>query len=102
MTLRNSPRPWYIIDAACDGYAETIRSDKADLEMLRTLKILRSIIVSLGIIGIAGYAVGQGGDPTILGTLALLTLGLYNGLELTDYLALLRAYNEVQSADSDD
>jgi len=95
------PRPWYVLDAACDGYAETLRSDEADLRMLKTLKLFRSIIVNVGILGVTAYAVSQGGDPTILGVLALATLGGYNGLELTDYLALVRAYQEVQSSDNE-
>lgn len=66
--------------------------------MLKALKIIRAIVVNLGIIGISAYSVSQGGDPTIIGVLALFTLGTYNGLELSDYAALLQAYQEVQAA----
>ena len=65
--------------------------------MLKTLKILRAIIVNIGVIGISIYAITQGGDPTLLGTLSLLVLGGYNGLELSDYAALLQAYDELQN-----
>ena len=39
-----------------------------------------------------------GGDPTIISVIAFGVIGAYNGLELGDYLALLRAYKEVQDA----
>ena len=90
------PRPWYIHDGICDDYTETLR-DGGDLRMLKALKLVRSIIVNLGILAISLYAVSQGGDPTIIGTVALGVLGGYNGLEFTDYLALMQAYKEVQS-----
>jgi len=70
--------------------------------MLKTLKLLRSIIVNLGILVISLYAVSQGGNATLLGSLALFVLGGYNGLEFTDYLALIRAYKEVQSDGGDE
>ena len=66
--------------------------------MLKALKIIRAIIVNLGIIGISAYSVFEGGDPTVIGILSLFTLGTYNGLELSDYAALLQAYKEIQTA----
>jgi len=90
------PRPWYIHDGICDEYGKTLRDD-GDLSMLKSLKIIRSIVVNIGILTLSLYAVSQGGDPTVLGSLALGVLGGYNGLEFTDYLALMQAYKEVQS-----
>ncbi len=65
--------------------------------MLKALKIIRAIIVNLGIIGISAVSVLEGGDPTVIGILSLFTLGTYNGLELSDYAALLQAYREIQA-----
>jgi len=96
MTTQHS-RPWYISDRACDEYRQVAHDDDGEFRMLKSLKILRSIIVNLGIIAIGLYSISLGGDPTIVGTLALLVIGGYNGLEFSDYLALVRAYNEVQS-----
>jgi len=90
-------RPWYCRDSVVNEYRSTISEDGERLPMLKTLKILRAIIVNIGVIGIGIYAITQGGDPTLLGTLSLVVLGGYNGLELSDYAALLQAYDELQS-----
>jgi len=90
-------RPWYCRDDVVDEYRQTLTRDGQRLPMLKTLKILRAIVVNLGVIGIAFFAILRGGDPTLLGSLAVATLGLYNGLELSDYAALLQAYKEVQN-----
>jgi len=66
--------------------------------MFKTLKLIRSIIVNVGIIALGIYALVLGADPTIVGAVAILVLGGYNGLELSDYAAAARAYNELQSA----
>ena len=92
-------RPWYCSGRAVDEYRRTLENDEADLPMIKTLKIARSILVNLGIIAIGGYGIASGGDPTLIATLALAVLGGYNGLELSDYAALLQAYREVQNAD---
>ena len=94
---RSHARPWYCRDDVVDEYRQTLTRDGQRLPMLKTLKILRAIVVNLGVIGIALYAILRGGDPTLLGSLAVATLGLYNGLELSDYAALLQAYKEVQN-----
>lgn len=65
--------------------------------MFKMFKILRAIIVNLGIIGLAAYALYLGADPTVSLISSLAVLGAYNGLELGDYMALLQAYNELQS-----
>ncbi len=97
--LRNS-RPWYIQDRACDEYRQTLSTgDK--LPMLKALKLIRSIVVNLGLIALALQSVAAGADPTVIGSIGLLVLGAYNGLEFSDYLALLRAYDEVQRDNSE-
>lgn len=97
----HAPRPWYINDRATDEYHETLVGG-GELPMLKQLKILRSIVVNLGLIALSGLTVTQGGDPTIIGGLGLVVLGAYNGLEVSDYLALLRAYDEIQNQNQDD
>lgn len=69
--------------------------------MLKALKIIRAIVVNVGIFAIGGYAMYLGGDPTLLGISVLGVAGAYNGLEFSDYRALLQAYQEVQ-AQADD
>lgn len=90
-------RPWYVSNKACDEYV-TALSDGHKFPMLRSLKILKSIIVNLGIIVIGLYSLSIGGDPTIIGFATLALLGGFNGLEYSDYAALLQAYAEVQEA----
>jgi Na+/H+ antiporter NhaD/arsenite permease-like protein len=70
--------------------------------MLKTLKLIRSIVVNIGLVALALLAVANGGQPTIIGVLGLLVLGAYNGLEFSDYLALVQAYQEVQQEGGDD
>ena len=94
---RTHARPWYCRDNVVEEYRTTLTDDGQRLPMLKTLKLIRAIVVNLGVIGIALYAILSGGDPTLLGSLAVATLGLYNGLELSDYAALLQAYKEVQN-----
>jgi hypothetical protein len=96
------PRPWYVTDRACDEYRTTLADDGSRLPMLKTLKIVRSIIVNLGLIVVALQAVGNGAEPTIIGALVILVIGAYNGLEFSDYMALVQAYQEVQDEGNDE
>jgi hypothetical protein len=89
--------PWYINRHACREYQQTLDPHTDRLPMLKALKALRSIVVNIGIISLSLLAVQNGGDATIIGSLGLLVLGGYNGLEFSDYLALVRAYEEVQN-----
>ena len=101
-TSSRHPRPWYVLDALADDYLKVAR-EGGDLRMLRALKVIRSIIVNLAIIGISAYALYRGGDPTFVSSVALVTLGLYNGVEVADYAALATAFAEVKSeSDTDD
>jgi hypothetical protein len=103
MTTPHRPsRPWYCNDALVEDYRESIAADGGDLSMFKALKLVRSIIVNLGIIGLGAYSLRLGADPTFVGGLAIATLAGYNGLELSDYLAALRAYSELQRETTDD
>jgi len=93
-------RPWYVSDRACDDYIAAL-GEGGDLEMLKALKILRSILVNIGIIALGIYSIRVGADPTIIGFATLALLGGFNGLEYSDYAALLQAYAEVQDAGDD-
>lgn len=96
----HEPRPWYVLDALTEDY-RTVAKNGGDLKMLKGLKILRSIIVNLGIIGITLYALRITGDPWAAIT-GLVTLGLYNGVEVADYAALAQAFSEVKTENTDD
>lgn len=94
-------RPWYCLNHAVDEYKTTLEGGER-LPMLKSLKVIRAIIVNVGILAIGGYAISRGGDPTLLGMTVLTVVGTYNGLEIGDYLALVQAYEEVQSETGDD
>lgn len=96
MSTDQANRPWFCRDDVVDEYRTTLTTGGERLPMLKALKILRAIIVNTGIIGIGAYAIYRGGDPTILAVTSLMVLGAYNSLELSDYLALVQAYKEVQ------
>lgn len=102
MRTSSTERPWYCRDDAVEEYKTTLTDDGEALPMLKQLKIIRSIIVNLGIIGISLYGVYSGGEPTVIAISALLVLGAYNGLEYSDYAALLQAYREVQAETTPD
>jgi len=97
--MSTTTQPWYISERAVTEYRRTITDE--NLPMIKSLKILRSILVNLGILGLSFYSVSAGGDPTLLGFVGLAVLGAYNGLEFSDYLALVRAYDEVQNNDNE-
>lgn len=94
-------RPWYVLDALADDYCAVAR-EGGDLRMLKALKILRSITVNIAIISISLYALYRGGDATLVSTVALVTLGIYNGVEVADYAALATAFREVKEEQDDD
>jgi|AKVG01.1.fsa_nt_gi hypothetical protein len=77
-------------------YKQTLQNDKTDIKMIKRLKIVRSIIVNIGVIGITVLSISQGADPNIVGVLSLMIISAYNGLELQDFRALQKAYKEVQ------
>jgi hypothetical protein len=102
MTRLNPRRPWYCHDGLVDDYRQVAASG-GDFKMLRTLKILRSIIVNVGIIGVTLYALATtAADATLISALGLVTLGLYNGVEVADYAALAQAFAEAKASQSDD
>jgi len=101
MSVRN-PRPWYVIDALCDGYL-SVATNGGNLHMLQALKIVRGITLNVIIGLIAVIMVLEGGDPTVIGGIALIGLMVVNGVELTDYLAAKQALEEAtQEAGGDE
>jgi len=93
------PRPWYCVDGLVDDY-RTIADSGGNLRMLKTLKILRSIIVNVGIISVTLFAlIETSADPTWIAALGIATLGLYNGVEVADYAALAQAFVEAKRDD---
>lgn len=97
MTTQNPARPWYCRGDVVDEYKTTLETGER-LPMLKTLKIIRAIIVNLGLFAGWFYALSLGGNPTVITVFAITVVGAYNGLELGDYLALIQAYKEIQSA----
>jgi len=98
MSNQHSPprREWYCNDRLTDEYI-TAHNNGGDLEMAKKLRIIRSIVVNLGMIGITVFALTEGADPTIVGGGGLLSIALYNGVEVADYIALMQAISEVQA-----
>jgi hypothetical protein len=96
-------RPWYCVDALVDDW-KTVHQTGGDLKMLKSLKIIRSIVVNIGLTAITILGIKHGGDPTVIVPLALAVLGAYNGVEIADYQALAQAIVEVsqESADTDE
>jgi len=93
-------RPWYCHDRLTDDYRR-VADRGGDLRMLKLLKIVRSIIVNVGIIGVTLYALATtSADATLISALGLVTLGLYNGVEVADYAALAQAFAEAKQDQS--
>ncbi len=74
-----------------------VAKNGGDFRMLKTLKIIRSLIVNVGIIGITLFALSEtAANPTWVSILGITTLGLYNGVEVADYAALAQAFTEAK------
>ena len=96
MSALQDTRPWYCRGSVVDEYKSSLSDGGEKFPMLKKLKIARAIVVNLGLFTGWFYTLHLGGDPTIISVIAFGVIGAYNGLELGDYLALLRAYKEVQ------
>lgn len=94
-------RPWYCSDAQVADY-KAIDEAGGDLKHMKTTAWIRSMVVNIGTISIALYAIMTGGDATIIGSLALVSLAAYNGVEIADYQALTQALVERNSERSDE
>ena len=101
MSTNTYSRPWYCSDAQVNDY-KAIDEAGGDLEHMKTTAWVRSMIVNVGTITIALYALSIGGNPTIIGGLALVSLAAYNGVEIADYQALTQAIAEQASERSDE
>jgi len=99
MSNQHTPprRDWYCNDRLTDEYI-TAHNNGGDLEMAKKLRIVRSIVVNLGLIGITVFALAEGADPTIVGGFGLIAIASYNGVEVADYIALMQAISEVQGS----
>jgi len=98
MSDLSNRRPWYCRGEVVDEYKSSLLDGSNQFPMLKKLKIIRAIVVNVGLFVGWFYTLRVGGDPTLISALAFGVIGAYNGLELGDYLALLRAYTEVQDA----
>jgi len=101
MSALHTDRPWYCNDKAVDEWGQVL-SNGEELPMLKTLKLVRSIVVNGGLF-IMWYVTLTSGIESLLFHFAFLaTIGLYNGLEVQDYLQLVQAYKEVQTESGND
>lgn len=90
-----SVRPWYVSDRLTDEWLDhAARGENLSMRKIQTW--IRAIVVNVGLITVSLYALHLGAEPTIIGSIGLLSLGLYNGLELSDYLSLLQAIAEAR------
>lgn len=96
--VRTEPRPWWVGDEAVDEHKRAIRAEgESDPRVKRTLTIVRSLLVNAGIIGLAVYGLMLGGDVTWITVFGLAVLAAYNGIEASELMAFLQAYQEVQN-----
>jgi len=49
--------PWYLRESQISEYKKTLNKDKEPFPVLKTLKIIRAILVNVGIFGIGGQMV---------------------------------------------
>ena len=66
---------------------------------LKTWKVIKNLVVSIAIVGFAIFAIGEGADPLQVFSLAIVVIGLVNGMELSEFYA---AWAEVQTGGQDD
>jgi len=97
---RRPDRPWYCSDRQIEEYKQ-VGQNGGDLTMIRSLKILRTIIVNIGFIVISVYSLSLGAEPTYVALTSLTVLGAYNGLEYSDYAALVQAIIEMSAQPSE-
>lgn len=69
-------------------FDERLRARYATMD-LKKWKTIKLIIANAGIPALIGYAVAQGGDPTLVPTLGLIVLGGINGMEAAEILGVL-------------
>lgn len=101
MSKTNIDRPWYCSNELVNDY-KAVGEAGGDLEMMKAAKWVRSMVVNLGLIAIALYALSVGGDVTVIATIGLISLAAYNGVEIADYQAVAQAIVELSNeSDSD-
>jgi len=61
---------------------------------LRTWKVLKNLVISIAIVSFGVFAIGEGADPMHVFSLAIIVLGLVNGMELGEFYA---AWADVQA-----
>lgn len=51
-------------------------------------KLAKTTAISVAILAFAGFAIDAGGDPTVIGGLAISVVGLVAGIEMAELAAL--------------
>jgi len=101
MSTSKSHRPWYCSDTLTDAYRE-IEERGGDLRLLQHLKVVRAIVTNLLVAAVAGFAITEGGDPTLIGGAAVVSLALLNGIEISEWLAAKQALEELDLEQQED
>lgn len=65
---------------------------------IKRWKLLKAVVVDLLVFILGLFSIHQGADPTVTGIAALSVIGLHNGLELSELVAL---YSETNVDESD-
>ena len=99
MTTAQRTRPWYCSDRLVDEYRRKFEAGNTDRSMLKTLKVARSLLVTLGAFAAGVFFVSSGSDPLVTMIVTFAFVSAYNGLELGDYAAFVQAYQEFQRDD---
>lgn len=94
MSIRNK-YPWFVRKSDIHDYR--IKCDTVeDVAMLKVIKTIRWIILNIIIAGIALFAMNQGGDPTVISSVAIIALSFINGVELSDWIVAREVIEEMR------
>ena len=63
--------------------------------MLKHMKALKMLVANLAVAGMGFYAIVVGGDPTLIGFMAIAALTLLNGIDINEWLSAKRAMEEM-------
>ena len=92
------PKPWYCSRELIDEYKHKA-SQGDSLRMLKLVKLIKSIIVNIGIIIVSVYGLYLGGDPTVIAPIAILVLAAHNGVDYSEIQAIKQAILETHGSD---
>jgi hypothetical protein len=68
---------------------------------IKMLRIVEGIITNVIVGAVAFLAIRAGAEPTLVGTLAIIGLGLLNGIKFSEWLAALEVLTEARATATD-